>query len=57
MKLTPAEVETELADITAKLNRWESQAIDVDDRSKIQELRNRIAAIKKHLGIDKKISA
>jgi hypothetical protein len=56
MKMSDAEVQTELAYISRNLDRWAMETTDTTELQEISKLRERIAAFKKHLGIDKKIA-
>ena len=49
-----AEIQEELVDIKRELDRLERRGAP---KKEIAPLRNRIAAIEKHLGLDKKIAA
>ena len=54
MFMTIAQIQEELLDIKCELDRRESRGAP---KTEIAPLRVRIAAIEKHLGIDKKIVA
>jgi hypothetical protein len=52
--MNPAEIEEELADIKRELDRRETRGAPTQENN---ALRERIATIEKHLGINKKIAA